>query len=128
MKKWILLGVAAVVLFLVFQYTDIGWKTISMLAAGLWGPFKLLFGGLGGNEEKIRQKHAEEGEREQVYQQELETGIQTREQNVAQYERKLTEINRKLAELDARRARVDLEVDSMSMTELRSATKEYFGF
>ncbi len=110
--------VAAVAIY----FLESNWQVLSMLAAGLAGPFKLIWGFFGGGkEEEIRKKHAEQREREKQFQRELESAIQVRQDRIASLEDQVTNLDTQLSLLEVKRARVDQEVEAMSIKELQKA-------
>ena len=130
MKKGII-GFLIIIALLGIVYLDkkglLSWQTMSIVFAAIAAPFKFLMGIFTDKAEEIKKKHGEVRQREVVYQSDIESKIQDREQRVVNLKKELDVLDSRIDVLKKQRALIDSEVEKMSLDELQKAGRKYFG-
>lgn len=130
MKKWIIRAVIFLLIVAVFVLVEAGiidWQPLTILAAAVAAPFKLIWSKFQKEEETIKEQHAAVRARESAYQEELETKIQAHEQKIESLEQTIRQLDTQLASLDQKKSDVKNQVNAMSDEELASEGRDLFG-
>lgn len=125
MKWWMILIIVVAVGALLYLGQD--WQVLSIVGAALAGPFKLLSGLLGKSADDIRQEHQVVREREDAFQERLESNIREKEETIRRLEREMADLDAKIEGLERRKSAVDAKYRSMDIDELTTAGRRYFG-
>ncbi len=129
MKKWIF--TFAILLLAVGLYYlasgSLKWQPLTILFAALAAPIKFITGLFGNPEEEIRQKHEALRQREQEYQQSLQTRIAERQERIRSLQREIDVLDARLIALEEKRNRIRTEIENMDVEQRRRAGQDLFG-
>ncbi|MFQ5652147.1 MAG: hypothetical protein ACE5IY_19635 [bacterium] len=131
MKKLTAILLALVAIAAVIYLSKIGvlpgWQFITMIAAAVAAPFKLLLNVLGDKEAQIRKKHEQIRQQESEYQSLLDQSIEQRKQNILRLNMEIDKLDSKIDALKKKSELIDEEVEQMGLEQLQSEGRRLFG-
>lgn len=125
--KWIIVLVVIIAIGLLL-YFGLDWQVLTMIGAALAAPFKWVSKLLGGSKaDAIRKEHQKVRQREQDFQEKLESGIQQKEETILQLEKKMAGLDIKIKELEEQESQINTKYKNRSLDELSEVGANYFG-
>lgn len=130
---WIVLGFVVLALALVVLSAtgviDLSWQDLSMIAAAVVAPFKMLFDQFGGKDEvdEIVDKQKQRQEEEKVHRQEMDVLIAEKTKRIEQLNQELEVQDAKLQVIEEKKKRVAIEVKSMTVEETKKEAQDLLG-